>query len=678
MGRFTVPVCWADLFVAIRADHDIAAGSGHHSRGGIMSRSTRLSATRASLRRLVPAFALGVGLASTPTAHASFAPGASARLAAGLSRIETVTDLSVAAAGPRATAAREVTFTGFGKHFQLDLVHNVELFPAGNTVTWIGSGGVKREEATPAVFYRGQVRGEPDSWARVTISGEEIDGIVFSGGETYGVTPLRALLGASAGSGTAIYRESDNNNGKDMLCGVHGNGAVSAQSARAPASDAAGLVARDSGGILRNTELTVVSDYEWFQNHGAFSALDMQTIINEADPIFRHDVGVRLTVLYTIVFDTIDDPFHGPDIMTVQDLVDALNDLGYYRRSLTGPEGRTDLLHLFSDRGVASGIAELCGVCDTGIDISLSVQSWYRLVAHELGHNFCAPHDGESGSQCSYEPKTYIMGSPGIAIDAFSPCTIAIMTPVAQSKSCLNDTTADCGNNVIDAGEDCDDGNVAEGDCCSGTCHFTPTAICRASTGLCDAAETCVPDAATCAPDTGISPDTDGDGVCDLQDPCAGGVSISAAKLTSQLGKSFKLKGQLTFVPPLALDPITNGLRLVLKDSEGGPGSDATVSGGAYNPTTKTGWTAKGNLTTWAFSSPSSINGLISKVKLTAKPTIPGLVKFSISAGSGAYGYADPTKLPTRATLMLEPPSGACGDTTFASCTFTKGKLACR
>ena len=58
----------------------------------------------------------------------------------------------------------------------------------------------------------------------------------------------------------------------------------------------------------------------------------------------------------------------------------------------------------------------------------------------------------------------------------------------------LNNT---CGNGVIEPGEDCDDGNTANGDCCSSTCHFDPVGQACASDGLtctvdeCDGAGTC-------------------------------------------------------------------------------------------------------------------------------------------------------------------------------------------
>ncbi|NIQ90179.1 MAG: hypothetical protein GWN93_14570, partial [Deltaproteobacteria bacterium] len=49
-------------------------------------------------------------------------------------------------------------------------------------------------------------------------------------------------------------------------------------------------------------------------------------------------------------------------------------------------------------------------------------------------------------------------------------------------------TTGVCGDGTVDAGEDCDDGNTNDGDCCSSTCQYESAAtVCRAAAGVCDA-----------------------------------------------------------------------------------------------------------------------------------------------------------------------------------------------
>jgi cysteine-rich repeat protein len=49
-----------------------------------------------------------------------------------------------------------------------------------------------------------------------------------------------------------------------------------------------------------------------------------------------------------------------------------------------------------------------------------------------------------------------------------------------------------CGDDTVDPGEDCDDGNTNPGDCCSPTCQYESVATeCRAAAGVCDAADNC-------------------------------------------------------------------------------------------------------------------------------------------------------------------------------------------
>src|SRR5439155_3426864 len=63
---------------------------------------------------------------------------------------------------------------------------------------------------------------------------------------------------------------------------------------------------------------------------------------------------------------------------------------------------------------------------------------------------------------------------------------------------------ANCGNGIVDAGEDCDQGasNGTAGSCCSASCRFvTSGTICRAAANACDVAESCTGSSATCPAD---------------------------------------------------------------------------------------------------------------------------------------------------------------------------------
>jgi cysteine-rich repeat protein len=83
-----------------------------------------------------------------------------------------------------------------------------------------------------------------------------------------------------------------------------------------------------------------------------------------------------------------------------------------------------------------------------------------------------------------------------------------------------------CGDGIIEPGEQCDDGNTEDGDCCSSSCRFEPaTAVCRTAAGPCDAAEFCPGSSPTCPADA-LRPagfECRGTaGACDLPEFCSG------------------------------------------------------------------------------------------------------------------------------------------------------------
>jgi cysteine-rich repeat protein len=83
-----------------------------------------------------------------------------------------------------------------------------------------------------------------------------------------------------------------------------------------------------------------------------------------------------------------------------------------------------------------------------------------------------------------------------------------------------------CGDGVVAPGEECDDGNQENGDCCSSACRIEPaTTVCRPAAGTCDLPETCTGSSATCPPDgvkPAIAPCRPAAGPCDEPEACTG------------------------------------------------------------------------------------------------------------------------------------------------------------
>ncbi|ROT43281.1 zinc metalloprotease mde10 [Sodiomyces alkalinus F11] len=229
---------------------------------------------------------------------------------------------------------------------------------------------------------------------------------------------------------------------------------------------------------------------------------------------------------------------------------------------------------LFStcDTGSAVGLAWLGQVCvqgsqdtegnDGGVETVSSAnvvlrtpQSEWQVFAHEAGHTFGAVHDCDEGEcaavgsdgmrrccplsadECDARAQFLMNPSTGSHLRQFSPCTIGNVCSAlyrnAIRSDCLMDnrnvetiTGSQCGNGIVEAGEDCDCGGAEEcGDdpccnpetcrftensvcdpaneaCCTGQCRFAASgAVCRESTGLCDPQEVCPGDSGMCPSD---------------------------------------------------------------------------------------------------------------------------------------------------------------------------------
>jgi len=248
----------------------------------------------------------------------------------------------------------------------------------------------------------------------------------------------------------------------------------------------------------------------------------------------------------------------------------------------------------------AVGLAWLGTLCTTGskpngndttagANVVVRTDTEWQVFAHESGHTFGAYHDCTdttcvdgtyssnlccplSTSSCDAH-GTYIMNpSTGASITQFSPCSIGNICSAMDRKSvdteCLSDnknvvtiTGSQCGNGIVEQGEDCDCGGESgckDNACCDPkTCKFTPNSICdpanedcctdqcqlasngtvcRTSSGTCDLQETCTGTSATCpadrkAPD-GQDCGADGSGL-----KCASGQCTSRdAQCQSQVG----------------------------------------------------------------------------------------------------------------------------------------------
>jgi hypothetical protein len=335
---------------------------------------------------------------------------------------------SDAAAKPLADSAPEITFNAFGRDFALRLEPNPRL--AGLEAGLGLPPGVRA--------YRGELAGRPGSWARVVLTPDGPAGIVYDGETFYGLETAGDTATSSATP--TIFRLLDVYVAPGALsCGTD----APADGARALAALVEELSPLAALGATLNLDIGAVADFEFAQNFGAGAETALLTRINNVDGIFSQQVGVQITVGETAIFTANDDPFTAT---AADGLLTALAD---YRFATPGQRAQ-GLTHLFTGRdldGSTAGIAYVGALCSARFGSGLSearrgatIDS--LIAAHEIGHNFGAPHDAEAGSACQSTPATFLMAPAINQSNQFSACSIAQMQAEIASASCLTPLAA--------------------------------------------------------------------------------------------------------------------------------------------------------------------------------------------------------------------------------------------
>ena len=330
-----------------------------------------------------------------------------------------------------------------------------------------------------------------------------------------------------------------------------------------------------------------------------------------------------------------------------------------------------------------------------------------------------AEHCTGSGDNCppnTFLPSSTVCRSSAGVCDVAENCT-------GSSANCPGDGVASSSTVCRSAAGICD---LAEN--CSGsgvTCPadvFKPaTTICRPAVDLCDVAEQCTGSSAPCPADA-VEPDTDGDLFCDPIDNCpvtpnpgqedsdgdddgdacdictntlpsyADRGKVVVSKLATPPGDdTAKIKGRcIPFQETPTIDPVTNGVRLIMQDRFDNFVIDVTLPGGAYSTATKSGWKSHTFPTgmTAQYKNAGTIVPLINgikKLKFVIKTGL-GITKFNATGKGGNYPISMGEE-PVKVTFIADPPlaeTGQCCEMFFEgpppapSCLFVGGGATLR
>lgn len=160
--------------------------------------------------------------------------------------------------------------------------------------------------------------------------------------------------------------------------------------------------------------------------------------------------------------------------------------------------------------------------------------------------------------------------------------------------------------------------------------------------------------------------------------------AIRIARIDTPPGDdTLTFNGRLLLAQPVtpSIDPLTNGVGIVIADEAGTRVVETTIAGGAYDPQTKVGWRVSSSGKRWRYINKSSTppGGITAVTIKDLSNRQPGLIDFRIQGKRGNYAAA-PQAAALTGTLILDPPTaetGQCGAGS-AACTEHGGALRCR
>jgi hypothetical protein len=339
---------------------------------------------------------------------------------------------SVTINSPGALSGAPLTlrFDAMGQTFDLHLTSNNRLLSAAAVAAL--PAGVQ--------LYRGSISGKKNSWARIVIADGIPRGMLWDGAEMYALEAPDDS--AVASDHPVIYRLADTYvNSGAMSCGSGADlSAVNGAAAYLNLVEDLEVAIGEAQGATTQLNLGAIGDAAFvsdMNNSGNNPTTAILTRLNTVDGIFSEQLGVQLAVQQPELFDVDPSQFTGATDSSV-----LLGELSDYRLS-SPTQSATGLTHMYTGAnldGSTVGIAYIDAICSTRFGVGLSqgnlgATTDALVAAHEIGHNFGAPHDGEGA--CAAETGQFIMAPSISSVDQFSACSITQMQAAMVGKSCF-------------------------------------------------------------------------------------------------------------------------------------------------------------------------------------------------------------------------------------------------
>lgn len=324
-----------------------------------------------------------------------------------------------------------MSFDAFGQHFDLLLESNQNLIE--------NLPQQQKEVLNKSLeLFRGKLKNTENSWVRITREEGQISGMIWDGSEMFVIDHSQNVADALAKDAKMpsdypmIYRLSDTES-DGRSCAT--------DSSASPINDYKSLVDELQQNITSlpqassQLDIAIVADAQ-FVNNNANPDAAVVARMNVVDGIYSEQVGVRLNVTNIRALQN-----NGG--LSSSNPGTLLDQFGNFSNS--SGFNNPGLAHLFTGRDLSGGtigIAYINSLCSDRFGVAVSQTSGAGTagaltVAHEIGHNFGAPHDNQSGSPCASTPGNFIMNPFLNGQDQFSQCSLTQMQPAIQNAVCV-------------------------------------------------------------------------------------------------------------------------------------------------------------------------------------------------------------------------------------------------
>ena len=431
----------------------------------------------------------------------------------GIGRVQSLALDDAALAAVRASTSATLTEFPLGVDGTATLrVERFDPFTANARAVVVEAAGPRDLALPDHRYFRGTVDGDPGSIVVLIAAAGTARGVVSTRGTLYrfgrdrgGIHRSWSLddVDPSVHPGPGAF--CDNDVARALVTGLAGRTGTT--------GDASGLpppVAAFSPTLL--AQVAVDTDQELL---ALFASTDdaleyLSDLAAAASAIYDADTDVRIKFTFIRLW-SIPDPWTALTTTTMLDEVrnywqaneaGTPRDVTHFLSGKSGSKGGLAYVDVLCHPTHAYGVSKVFG----SFDVMNPNDTWDVVVlAHELGHNFGSEHthcyDPPIDNCHNEEPDCYagpesvppgggtimsychlLPGGLSNVNLTFGATVSGVLRTGAENGICIGPP---CGDGILDPGEDCDDNNNENGDCCSATCLAEPDG------GACDDGEVC-------------------------------------------------------------------------------------------------------------------------------------------------------------------------------------------